>query len=358
LLSFLLALSRFSSKKTIQCLSDRVKLLEDLLRKNGIEIPPDDAHAAASPINESVVGGESQAQEPSRESSQDDPPLSQAQEAQLSALVLSSEWLPQLNDFHSNYLDAIGLQQSIQPSWGTFVSLGQTESATDQAHTFEGVHRDETGRDTSSQNINPTGNGETLGDPIDYSSTAVSGGDDEDDMRNIDNGDMLPLDLSFSRSDRPTIRRQSSIEWHNDNSWSQEHDQVHIAAVESERSTQDDEIVDQLSARMGSFQIAEDGQLRYFGATSNLHILHNGIFFLSRSPTRSIRNEGNDVLVTAGLGHTVSTETEKHLAKLYFKWEDPAIHVVDEEMYYLAQAKWQSGEDGSPFYSETLKNAM
>lgn len=118
------------------------------------------------------------------------------------------------------------------------------------------------------------------------------------------------------------------------------------------------DIMDQLSARMGSFQIAEDGQLRYFGATSNLHILHNGLSSLSRPPNRSVHAEGDEVLSRAGLDRQLDAEFEKHLENLYFRWEDPAIHVVDEEMYFMAQDAYLSGETETPFYSETLKNAM
>lgn len=128
--------------------------------------------------------------------------------------------------------------------------------------------------------------------------------------------------------------------------------------ADKDRQHDNDEIMDQLSARMGAFQIAEDGQLRYFGATSNLHILHNGLSSLSRPVNRSVRIEGEEVLSRAGLDHTVDRELQRQLEDLYFQWEDPAIHVVDEEMYFLAQNRYYSGEDGTPFYSETLKNAM
>jgi hypothetical protein len=120
----------------------------------------------------------------------------------------------------------------------------------------------------------------------------------------------------------------------------------------------DDEIMDQLSARMGAFQIAEDGQLRFFGATSNLHILHTGLSSMSRVLSRTVRAEGEEILLRAGLGSTINESVERHLEDLYFRWEDPSIHVVDEEMYFLAKADHYSGRDRSPFYSETLKNAM
>lgn len=116
--------------------------------------------------------------------------------------------------------------------------------------------------------------------------------------------------------------------------------------------------MDQLSARVGAFQIAEDGQLRYFGATSNLHILHDGLPSLSRGYCRSVRFDGEETLARAGLDQQISHDLETYLEELYFRWEDPAIHVVDQEMYVQTKIAYNSGQDGSPFYSETLKNAM
>lgn len=119
-----------------------------------------------------------------------------------------------------------------------------------------------------------------------------------------------------------------------------------------------DPILDQLSKRVGSLQIAEDGQLRYFGATSNLHILHNGPYSLHRSTIRSISDGGETILKRAGVGQYVDLELEDHLVKLYFTWEDPSIHIIDEEVYFRERARWKDKRQPSPFYSEVLTNAM
>jgi hypothetical protein len=315
-------------------------------------VPPDTLSAGGSPIPDSGITHTSPASEENHGQKKASDSRSQ-EEAQMSALGTTSEWIPQLDNFQSDYSDTGDREQPSQTSGPAFLVLNQNGVA-DGESTF--------GIRSNRQNAQPAQQGalrgRTLteyGDPNDYSTTAVAG--DDDHIHHVTNRNMDPPDSSFPYLHGTSRRRQSSIDWHNDNSWSKEHDEFQVAAIESANRS-DDDIMDQLSARMGSFQIAEDGQLRYFGATSNLHILHNGMFFLSRSPIRSIRTEGNDVLVRAGLGQMVSTETERHLAELYFKWEDPAIHVVDEEMYYAEQARWRSGEDGSPFYSETLKNAM
>ncbi|KAK5216245.1 hypothetical protein LTR47_005411 [Exophiala xenobiotica] len=118
-----------------------------------------------------------------------------------------------------------------------------------------------------------------------------------------------------------------------------------------------DLLVDQLSGRMGSLQIAEDGQLRFYGATSNLHILHNGPLSLSRANFRS-PDDGADLLRGAGVGHPVEHDLEEHLLKLYFCWEDPSIHVVDESIFWRERRKCLSTNHVSSFYSEVLANAM
>jgi hypothetical protein len=118
-----------------------------------------------------------------------------------------------------------------------------------------------------------------------------------------------------------------------------------------------DPVVEQLSRRMGSLQVAEDGQLRYFGATSNLHILHNGPSSLSGPSIRRVY-DAQAVLDKSGVGAHVTEELEDHLIKLYFAWEDPSLHIAREEIYFQERAKWKIGIRGSPFYSEVLTNAM
>jgi hypothetical protein len=119
-----------------------------------------------------------------------------------------------------------------------------------------------------------------------------------------------------------------------------------------------DAIVDQLSNRMGSLQIAEDGQLRYFGATSNLHILHNGPSSLSQSSIRYVQDDHAAIFGRAGVGQHVDSELEEHLIELYFAWEDPIIHVVDKAIYHDERKQFKAGKRGSAFYSEVLTNAM
>ncbi|KAJ9611157.1 hypothetical protein H2200_004340 [Cladophialophora chaetospira] len=120
----------------------------------------------------------------------------------------------------------------------------------------------------------------------------------------------------------------------------------------------EDVLLNQLSGRLGSLQIAEDGQLRFYGATSNLHILHNGPLSLSRSKFRSASEEGEDALRAAGVGHFVDSAIEDHLLRLYFTWEEPSIHVVEEAVFWRERENCRATGVFSTLYSEVLTNAM
>lgn len=118
------------------------------------------------------------------------------------------------------------------------------------------------------------------------------------------------------------------------------------------------DITDILAARVGALRIAEDGELRYYGPTSNLHVQPNGSQSLSQATIRHVEAEGSGVLRRLGLDREVPLSTEIHLAKLYFSWEDPAIHVLDEDTFFTEKQNTLFHGSKSPYYSETLNNAM
>jgi hypothetical protein len=59
-----------------------------------------------------------------------------------------------------------------------------------------------------------------------------------------------------------------------------------------------------------------------------------------------------------GLNQAVPLDLQTHLAKLYFTWEDPAIHVIDEDVFFEEKEQWLRDNRSTPYYSETLNNAM
>ncbi|KAJ5823885.1 hypothetical protein N7447_006225 [Penicillium robsamsonii] len=113
-----------------------------------------------------------------------------------------------------------------------------------------------------------------------------------------------------------------------------------------------------ISDRMGSLQIAEDGQLRFFGPTSNLHISHVGPFPLFNSNIRLVHWNEPLILTAAGVNDHVDEELEEHLTKLYFAWENPNIPLVDERAYYHGKNCYRNLNQPNHRYSEVLNNAI
>jgi hypothetical protein len=117
-------------------------------------------------------------------------------------------------------------------------------------------------------------------------------------------------------------------------------------------------LVDQITGSLGSLQLAEDGQLRFYGATSNLHLLIKGARKSANRHSLAHASKVQVILLAAGVGQVVDTELEEHLIRLYFCWEDPSIHLVQEDVFYRERRKCKSGNGTSKLYSEVLVNAM
>ncbi|KAK7529010.1 fungal-specific transcription factor domain-containing protein [Phyllosticta citriasiana] len=118
----------------------------------------------------------------------------------------------------------------------------------------------------------------------------------------------------------------------------------------------EDELIKQISTRMGSLQLAPDGHLRYYGATSN--ILCDFPDTDHTQTRRTVRRDGRDVLEAANLDKTVDPSIEEHLISLYFAWQEPFFHVVDEKMYRIGKQEWREEKKDVAYYSEVLTNAM
>lgn len=96
------------------------------------------------------------------------------------------------------------------------------------------------------------------------------------------------------------------------------------------------DLIQQVSASFGALRLSSDGQLRYFGAATNYHLLEG-----------SRHDEDVEILTTkheilgrleqAGLNQEVPEELEKHLLELYFEWHNPSHMNVDEEIFRAAR---------------------
>lgn len=118
-----------------------------------------------------------------------------------------------------------------------------------------------------------------------------------------------------------------------------------------------EELVNQLSDRMGSLQVGSDGRVRFYGPTSHFNLL--------KMPApdnltvhRTVQKDGKNVLARLGIDKEVPLEFEEHLINLFFAWHNPLFYVVDREIYYQERNKWRVDKEESIYYSEALTNAM
>jgi hypothetical protein len=118
-----------------------------------------------------------------------------------------------------------------------------------------------------------------------------------------------------------------------------------------------DDITTQIVSRLGRLQIAEDGQPRYFGATSNLHILHNGPSTLFPPNIRNLSEDGEAAVVQAGLQWQEDVDYEDYLISLFFSWHNEFMWIVDKAIFLRERERVRHGEF-SDLYSPTLVNSM
>ncbi|KXH27185.1 hypothetical protein CSIM01_12054 [Colletotrichum simmondsii] len=122
--------------------------------------------------------------------------------------------------------------------------------------------------------------------------------------------------------------------------------------------TTEEDLVNQLSDRLGSLQIGPNGHISYFGPTSNFSLMELPVGADTLAVDRTVRNDGQEHLDNMGYGKQVPQDLEDHLINLYFTWQDPFQHVVDRTLYEEAKHSWHEREEDTPYYSEALRNAM
>ncbi|KZL83902.1 fungal specific transcription factor [Colletotrichum incanum] len=122
--------------------------------------------------------------------------------------------------------------------------------------------------------------------------------------------------------------------------------------------TTEEDLVNQLSDRLGSLRIGPNGQICYYGPTSNFSLVELPTGSDTLSIDRTVRNDGQEHLNNMGYGKPVPPDLEEHLISLYFAWQDPFSHVVDRALYEEAKYEWLEREKETQYYSEALRNAM
>ncbi|KAJ6183931.1 hypothetical protein N7519_005232 [Penicillium mononematosum] len=130
-----------------------------------------------------------------------------------------------------------------------------------------------------------------------------------------------------------------------------------VIPSENLETDSEDEVTNQFACRLGRVQLTHDGQLRYFGSTSNLNLLDVSVDIGNPTPSL-VQKDAQEILEDSGLNIEVEEAFEKHLLELYFAWQDPCLHVVHSEAFW--KAKFQNQYEGltSAYYSQALCNAM
>lgn len=120
---------------------------------------------------------------------------------------------------------------------------------------------------------------------------------------------------------------------------------------------QESDLVQQVSARFGALRIAADGQLRYYGAATNYHLLE-GSRHDEEVDIFTTRQEMLDRLEQAGLAQEVPREIEEHLIELYFSWHNP-VHVnIDRDTFFAARNNPDRRAMHIGYYNDVLINAV
>lgn len=122
--------------------------------------------------------------------------------------------------------------------------------------------------------------------------------------------------------------------------------------------TTEEDLVNQLSDRLGSLHIGPNGKISYYGPTSSFSLVEMPPGSDRLAVDRTVRDNGQDHLDNLGYGKTIPPELEEQLVGLYFSWQDPFSHVVDRTLYEQAKFRWLEREEDTPYYSEALRNAM
>jgi hypothetical protein len=112
-----------------------------------------------------------------------------------------------------------------------------------------------------------------------------------------------------------------------------------------------EDLIDELSDRMGTLRFGPGGKARFYGPTST--------FNLADAPVSGNKQTHRtvDYLDDTDWDNQVPLSLEEHLLNLYFTWQDPSFHVVDREMFEKGKSA-RSGKEETPFYSEALCSAM
>lgn len=130
-----------------------------------------------------------------------------------------------------------------------------------------------------------------------------------------------------------------------------------VASGVSSDDEPESDLVHEVSARFGALRVASDGQLRYYGAVTNYHLLE-GSRHDEDVEMFSTKQETLDRLQQAGLDQDIPTDLEEQLIDLYFTWHNPSHVNVDRDTFFAARSNENETAMSAGYASPVLLNAM
>ena len=307
---------RISLRKSVQAFTDRVKQLEQFIASQGLQIP-DPVPQHASTIDSLVAAYPS----------------------------ISPDSIP----------------SAAEPLPSTIRE--QPQSQVDEAMPDQ--------RDQPHASVNPSFFGDVVGghafgyttnnEPMDLSTDfdldwmlGLNSSDSSCSAFNMDTlGSTTFADLASHHSEVPSIFGDRMLE---ENS---HHDVLVTDGNTSSDEEDHKEVTGQISDRIGTLLGTSKGNWRFYGATSNLH-LSKDRQMLQLEP-RNISQQQARIsakLEFLQLNHAFDAHLTRHLTRLYFTWQNPSLHVVDQDAFEQAQDLHIRKGEKSTFYTELLVNAM
>lgn len=131
--------------------------------------------------------------------------------------------------------------------------------------------------------------------------------------------------------------------------------------LNDEESTDDEDhsvVTNELSHRLGSLLMTDNGERHFYGATSNLNLARGGNLPVMYANRVDKGQKTQARLEAAGLDEEMGGSLEDRLVQLFFAWHNPSLYIVDEAIFAKARQEFQQGKQDNLFYSPFLMNAM
>lgn len=117
-------------------------------------------------------------------------------------------------------------------------------------------------------------------------------------------------------------------------------------------------VTNELSHRLGSLLMTDNGERHFYGATSNLNLARGGNLPVMYGNRPDQGRQAHARLEVAGIHQDISRDLEEHLLQLFFTWHNPTLYVVDQALFTKARMDFEQGKRETVFYSPFLLNAM